>query len=159
MVICLERGSDLHMSQLMPLPLTVSCFSEIQAGFTFLVPARPGSPGKKATKRVCVCVCVCVCVRACVCAHLHQYNPEEQDVGRHAAGTPHLVLDVRVSERLPAELVGLEVDHAAARDGRRRRLLQVGRLEDEVHVRRHLDNLAAHQTQLPAHPHTTQHAR
>jgi len=25
-VICLERGADLHMSQLMPLPLTVSCF-------------------------------------------------------------------------------------------------------------------------------------
>ena len=25
MVICLERGADLHMAQLMPLPLTVSC--------------------------------------------------------------------------------------------------------------------------------------
>ena len=35
MVICLERGADLHMAQLMPLPLTVSCFSEIQIGFTF----------------------------------------------------------------------------------------------------------------------------
>jgi len=44
------------MSQLMPLPLTVSCFSEIQIGFTFLVPAHPGSPGKWAVKRVCVCV-------------------------------------------------------------------------------------------------------
>ena len=38
MVICLERGADLHMFQLMPLPLTVSCFSKIQIGFTFLVP-------------------------------------------------------------------------------------------------------------------------
>jgi len=38
-VICLERGADLHMVQLMPLPLTVSCFSKIQIGFTFLVPA------------------------------------------------------------------------------------------------------------------------
>ena len=38
------------------LPLTVSCFSKIQIGFTFLVPAHPGSPGKRATKRVCVCV-------------------------------------------------------------------------------------------------------
>ena len=47
MVICLERGADLHMVQLMPLPLTVSCFSKIQIGFTFLVPAHPGSPGKK----------------------------------------------------------------------------------------------------------------
>ena len=45
MVICLERGADLHMAQLMSLPLTVSCFSKIQIGFTFLVPAHPGSPG------------------------------------------------------------------------------------------------------------------
>ena len=55
MVICLERGADLHMAQLMPLPLTVSCFSKIQIGFTFLVPAHPGSHGKRAVKRVCVC--------------------------------------------------------------------------------------------------------
>ena len=47
MVICLERGADLHMAQLMPLPLTVSCFNKIQTGFTFLVPDHPGSPGKK----------------------------------------------------------------------------------------------------------------
>ena len=60
MVICLERGADLHMVQLMPLPLTVSCFSKIQIGFTFLVSAHPGSPGQRAVKRVCVCVCVCV---------------------------------------------------------------------------------------------------
>jgi len=57
-VICLERGADLHMAQLMPLPLTVCCFSKIQIGFTFLVPAHPGSPGKGAVRRVCVCVCV-----------------------------------------------------------------------------------------------------
>jgi len=50
-VICLERGAHLHMAQLMPLPLTVSCFSKIQIGFTFLVPA--------------VCVCVRVRVRVC----------------------------------------------------------------------------------------------
>ena len=42
----------------MPLPLTVSCFSKIQIGFTFLVPAHVGSPGQRAVKRVCVCVCV-----------------------------------------------------------------------------------------------------
>jgi len=46
-VICPERGADLHMAQLMPLPLTVSCFSKIQIGFTFLVPAYPGSPGQR----------------------------------------------------------------------------------------------------------------
>jgi len=46
MVICLERGADLHMAQLMQLPPTVSYFSKIQIGFTFLVPAHLGSPGK-----------------------------------------------------------------------------------------------------------------
>jgi len=75
MVNCMERGADLHMTQLMPLPPTVSCFSKMQIGITFLVPAHPGSPGQRAIKRarvracvrvVCVCVCVCVCVRACV---------------------------------------------------------------------------------------------
>jgi len=54
MVVCLERGADLHMAQLIPLPLNVSCFSKIQIGFTFLVPAHPGSPGQRAIKRVCV---------------------------------------------------------------------------------------------------------
>ena len=53
-VICLERGADLHMAQLMPLPLTVYCFSKIQFVFTFLVLAHPGNPGKRAVKRVCV---------------------------------------------------------------------------------------------------------
>jgi len=46
MVICLERDADLHVTQLMPLPLTVSYISKIQIGFTFLVPAHLGSPGK-----------------------------------------------------------------------------------------------------------------
>ena len=55
MVVCLEQGADLHMAQLMPLPLIVSCFSKIQIGFTFLIPAYPGSPGQRAIKRVCVC--------------------------------------------------------------------------------------------------------
>jgi len=63
MVICLERGADLHMSQLMPLPLTVSCFSKIPIGFTFLVPAHPGTPRQGLLNR---CVCVCVCVYVCV---------------------------------------------------------------------------------------------
>ena len=58
MVVCLEQGADLHMAQLMPLPLSVTCFSKIQIGFTFLVVADLGSPGKRAVKRVCVCVCV-----------------------------------------------------------------------------------------------------
>ena len=57
-VICVERGADLHVARLTPLPLTVYCFSKIQIGFTFLVPAHLGSPRKRAVKRVCVCVCV-----------------------------------------------------------------------------------------------------
>ena len=56
MVICLEQGADLHMAQLMPLPLTVSCFCKIQIGFTFLVPAYPGSPGQRDIKRVYVTI-------------------------------------------------------------------------------------------------------
>jgi len=56
MVVCLERSGDLHMAQLMALPLTVSCFSKIQIGFTFLVPAHPGSPEEMAVKRVYVCM-------------------------------------------------------------------------------------------------------
>ena len=63
MVICLKRDANLHVAQLMPLPLTISCFSKIQIGFTFLVPAHLGSPGKRGIKRVCVCVCVCVPTR------------------------------------------------------------------------------------------------
>jgi len=50
MVICLERGAELHMAQRIPLPLTVCCFSKIQIGFTFLVLAHLGSPGKRAVK-------------------------------------------------------------------------------------------------------------
>jgi len=55
-VICLEQGADLHLAQLMPLPHTVSCFSKIQIGSTFLVPAHMGSPGKRAVKWMCVCI-------------------------------------------------------------------------------------------------------
>ena len=60
MLVWLSVWSE--VAQLMPLPLTVSCFGEIQIGFTSLVPAHPGSPGKGAIKRLCVCVCVCVSV-------------------------------------------------------------------------------------------------
>jgi len=56
-VICLERGADLHMAQLIPLPLTVSCFSRIQIGFTSLVLAQAGSRGQR--------VCNVLCSRHC----------------------------------------------------------------------------------------------
>jgi len=53
-VICLERRADLRMAQLMPLPLTLFCFSKIHIRSTFLVPAHPGSPEQRAVKSVCV---------------------------------------------------------------------------------------------------------
>jgi len=65
MVICLERDADLHMVQLMALPLTVSCFSKIPIGLTFLAPAHPGSLGKRAVKRVCVFVRVLLLATIC----------------------------------------------------------------------------------------------
>jgi len=55
MVVCLERCADLHMAQLMPLPFTVSCFSKIQIGFTFLVPVHPRIPGQGQLNG-CVCM-------------------------------------------------------------------------------------------------------
>ena len=58
MVICLEQGADLYMAQLMPLPLTVSCSSKIQIGFTFLVPAYPVYPGKEVVKWLLLLLCI-----------------------------------------------------------------------------------------------------
>jgi len=60
------------MAQLMPLPLTVSCFSKIQIGFTFLVPAYLGSP-EKGPLNVCVCVCVVYETSSSVAAALIDY--------------------------------------------------------------------------------------
>ena len=60
-VVCLERDADLHMAQLMPLPLTVSCFSKIRIGFTFLVPLTRVVLDK-GPLNVCVCVCVSICI-------------------------------------------------------------------------------------------------
>ena len=57
MVICLERDADLHMAQLMPMPLTVSCFSKIQIGFTFLYRLTQVVP-EKGPLNGCVCVCI-----------------------------------------------------------------------------------------------------
>ena len=69
----LERGADLHMAQLMPLPLTVSCFSKIQIGFTFLVPARLEIP-EKGLLNGCVCVVVLMQSNELLPLLLHQFN-------------------------------------------------------------------------------------
>ena len=64
MVVCLGQSADLHMAQLMPLPLTVSCPSQSRLfylpGFTFLVPAHPGRPGHSPGDRKTVVVIVVV---------------------------------------------------------------------------------------------------
>jgi len=64
----------------------VSCFSENQIGFTFLVPAYLGSPEQRAVKRVCVCACVRACVRACVCVFVLDIQP------RHSQSTVVVVV-------------------------------------------------------------------
>ena len=56
MFICLEQGADLHMAQLIPLPLTVSCSSKVEIGFTFRYRLTWVVPEKG---RVCVCSAVC----------------------------------------------------------------------------------------------------
>jgi len=58
MVICLEQGADLHMAQLMPLPLTVSYFSKIQIGLPFWYRLNQVVLDKGLLNG-CVCVCVC----------------------------------------------------------------------------------------------------
>jgi len=67
MVICLEQGADLHMAQQMPLPLTVSCFSKIQIDFTLLVPAHPGSPGRRP-------------LNGCECVHVEKHCRKGENV-------------------------------------------------------------------------------
>ena len=66
MVVCLEQGADLHMAQLMPLPLTVSCFSKIQIGLPFWYWLTWVVP-EKGPLNWCVCVCVFVFVQATRC--------------------------------------------------------------------------------------------
>ena len=79
MVICLERGADLHMFQLMPLPLTVSCFSKIQIGFpfwyrlTWVVLEKGPLNG---------CVCVCVLLHTCMYIRLISHSAKPA-VGQH----------------------------------------------------------------------------
>jgi len=80
MVIRLEQGADLHMAQLMPLPLTVSCFNKIQSGFTFLVQAHPGSPGKGSLN-------VCVCVKM-ILLLLHQLHQQMTTMLQNAISKP-----------------------------------------------------------------------
>ena len=112
----LELGADLHMVQLMPLPLTVSCFSKIQISFTFLVPAHPGTPGQRAVKRV--CVCVCACVRACVCVCLsvihcnYRTNKYKKSYSVCRTGQQPIQILLKTADKI-------EEENSATDDGRR----------------------------------------
>ena len=74
-VICLERAADLHTAQVMPLPLTVSCFSKIQIGFTFLVPAH--------TLSGCMYVCTHPVLSSKHCIELKLLTPSSQGKNHH----------------------------------------------------------------------------
>ena len=91
-VVCLQQRDlhYLHMAQLMPLPLTVSCFTKTQIGFTFLVPAHLGSPGKRAVKWVCVCVCVCYGYKSTT--HRLQYVQNSHKDSGHTPQIPHVMV-------------------------------------------------------------------
>jgi len=74
-VIFLEQGADLHMAQLMPLPLTISCFSKIQIGLPFWYRLTRVVVDKEPLNgRVCVCACVRACVCVCVCLYCAKNN-------------------------------------------------------------------------------------
>ena len=95
MVVCLELGADLQMAQLMPLPLTVN---KIQIGCTFLEPAHPGIPGKRAIKRVCVCGCVCVWVCGCVSSLLGIKRSTSCDMQTGGVGNSSCSVSAAVSD-------------------------------------------------------------
>jgi len=95
MVICLERCANLHMAQLMP--LTVSCFSKIQIGFSFLVPAHPGSPGQRAVKRLLVYSFVLVHSMSGVVTCEVQYGADDESsvdsMPYHVTAPPSISVD------------------------------------------------------------------
>ena len=106
MVICLKQGADLHMAQMMLLPLTVSCFSKIQIGFTFLVPAHPGSLGQSAIKRVCVRVCVCVCLSTCCQTNKTMLHVTHRRTGAYELSDKHSVTATICLKHSARPLVG-----------------------------------------------------
>ena len=92
------QDADLHMAQLMPLPLTVSCFSKIQIGFAYLVPAHLGSPRKKEPLNGCVCVCVTL-------VQAHPGSPRKTAITRVCMCYCVLVLSVSLSVELMSNIL------------------------------------------------------
>jgi len=73
----------------MPLPLTVSCSSKIQIGFTFLVPAYPGCPGKEAVKWLLLLLS---------CSNNVQRNEKSDKINELLGGRSRFVTQVRVCD-------------------------------------------------------------
>ena len=109
MVVCLQQGAHLHIAQLMPLPVTVSCFSKIQIGFTFLVLAHLGSPRKRAVIRVCVCV-----FQHCL-SYDASSNPSKIFFTRLLIDTAHIACgSTKLSAVCPSVCPVIRLPHAAA---------------------------------------------
>jgi len=87
----------------MPLPLTVSCFSKIQTGFSFLVPAHPGSPGQRAVNRVCVCLLILVNIQC-----TQQTSAYNADAGLHVGRYADVLKDRRLLAVVEADVVKLQ---------------------------------------------------
>jgi len=93
-VICLKRGADLDMAQLMPRPLTAISFSKIQIDFAFWVPAHPDSP------------------KGQVCDTLRWLKPRRDNNGLCGICVPPTVtyLPYRVSDSTPTAVLGCWFD-------------------------------------------------
>jgi len=78
MVMCLQQGADLHISQLMPLLHTISCFGKIQIGILPFWYRLTWVVRRRDVKRVCVCVAsvTCLfCVWFCSLHHVSKMMP------------------------------------------------------------------------------------
>ena len=147
-VVCLERGADLHTAQLMPLPLIVSCFTEIHIGFTFLVSAHPGSPGKRAVKRVCVfelglgpgSVTVVFAERRA------EVSGGINVVQRQKPTSPEAAVELKSKTDGP-RVVAVRNEANLARDNRRVNLAQLGDVRVDV-AREHLQRAVPPRTEL-----------
>jgi len=110
MVICLERGADLHVAQLMPLPLTVSCFSKIQIGLPFWYQPT-WVVSEKGPLNGCMCVCVCSSVVCVSVGHNHELykmaEPMKMSFGLWTRAVPrnHVLGGVLDSDILVLKLI------------------------------------------------------
>jgi len=89
-VICLEWGADLHMAQLMPLPLTVSIKSRLVSPFWYRLTRVV--PDKRLLNS-CVCVCaytiiLCPLYRSICVSWQHKLRSNWRDVKHYSSFIP-----------------------------------------------------------------------